>query len=301
MANITRSFIKQQNFKVYLCMAVMTFILGTLGTILSYFFGWGLTGTGVFLIISGFINFFSYFFSDKLILKMSKAKSLERNQLPELFQLIENLCRQQKLPAPKVYLIDDDAMNAFATGRDRKHSVVAVTRGLLEKLELREVEGVLAHELAHIENGDMRLMTVVTLIAGFISILADMYWYSMRASKADSKDRSGILAIIGLLLSLFAPISAMLIQLAISRKREFVADALSAEMTNNPGGLAAALEKIKRDMRPLPSAGVTVAHLYFSNPLKGKDILDKLFSTHPPIEERINILKKMKTEGLYGQ
>lgn len=297
MENITQAFIKQQNFRVYLCMAAMTFVLGVLGTFLSYFFGWGLTGTGFFLILSGVINFFSYFFSHKLILKMSKAKPLERNKLPELFQLIENLCRQEESPIPKVYLIDDDAMNAFATGRDRKHAVIAVTRGLLEKLELREVEGVIAHELAHVKNGDMRLMTVVTLVAGFISIMADMYWYSMSASRADEKDRSGIVAIIGVLLSLFAPISAMLIQLAISRKREFVADALSAQITENPGGLAAALEKIKRDMRPLPSAGVTMAHLYFSNPLKGIDILDKFFSTHPPIQERIAVLRKMEKGG----
>lgn len=301
MNYVSQTFIKEQNFKVYLCMAVMTFILGTLGTILSYFFGWGLTGTGVFLIISGIINFFSYFFSHKLILKMSKARPLERKQLPELFDLIERLCQRQKLPMPKVYLIDDEAMNAFATGRDRNHSVVAVTRGLLEKLEFSQVEGVIAHEIAHIQNGDMRLMTVVTLIAGFISIMADMYWYSMRVSKADEKDRSGITAIIGLLFSLFAPITAMMIQLAISRKREFIADTLSAQMTNNPGSLAAALERIARDMRPLPSAGVTMAHLYFSNPSKGGDILDKLFSTHPPIEERINILRKMEKGGLYAR
>ena len=286
--------IKQENFKVYLCMAAMSMTLGVLGTILSYYFHWGLTGTGGFLILSGIINFYSYFFSHKLILKMSGAKPLKREQLPELFDMVEDLCRKQALPIPKIFLIDNDSMNAFATGRDKNHSVVAVTRGLLEKLELQEVRGVVAHEIAHIQNGDMRLMTIVTIVAGFISILADMYWFSMRTSKADEKDRSGALAIIGLVLSILAPISAMLIQLAISRKREFVADALSAQMTNNPGGLSSALEKIKRDMRPLPSAGLTMAHLYFSNPSKGGDIIDKLFSTHPPIEDRIYNLNQMK-------
>jgi heat shock protein HtpX len=201
---------------------------------------------------------------------------------------------------PKVYLINDDAINAFATGRDKNHSAVAVTRGLLEKLELPEVKGVVAHELAHIQNNDMRLMTVITLVAGFISIVADMYWYSVRVSGADDKDRSGFLAVIGIVLSLLAPISALMIQLAVSRKREFVADALSAQMTNDPGGLASALEKIRRDMRPLPSAGLTMAHLYFSNPSRGTDILDKLFSTHPPIEERIKTLNQMKGERSYG-
>lgn len=294
MVLTSNAVIKQENFKVYMCMAAMSMTLGILGTILSYYFHWGLTGTGVFLIISAIINFYSYFFSHKLVLKMSGAKPLNREQLPELFDMVDELCLKQKLPVPQIFLIDNDAMNAFATGRDRKHAVIAVTRGLLEKLELEEVKGVVAHELAHVQNGDMRLMTIVTIVVGFISILADMYWFSMRTSKADEKDRSGILAIIGLVLSVLAPLSAMLIQLAISRKREFVADALSAQITHNPNGLAAALEKIKRDMRPLPSAGLTMSHLYFSNPSKNGDLIDKLFSTHPPIEERIHNLKQMK-------
>ena len=300
MVLTSNAVIRQENLKVYICMAIMTMTLGILGTILSYYFHWGLTGTGIFLILSGIINFYSYFFSHKLVLKMSGAKILNRDQLPELFEMVEELCQRQNLPVPKIFLIDNNSMNAFATGRDSKHSVVAVTRGLLEKLDFQEVKGVVAHEIAHIQNGDMRLMTIVTIVVGFISILADMYWFSMRTSKADEKDRSGVLAIIGLILSIMAPISAMLIQLAISRKREFVADALSAQMTHNPGSLASALEKIKRDMRPLPSAGLTMSHLYFSNPSKSGDIIDKLFSTHPPIEERINNLNQMKEAGYNG-
>jgi heat shock protein HtpX len=294
METASRSFIKEQNLKIYICMALLTFILGTLGTILSYTFGWGLTGTGSFLLLAAVINFFSYFFSHRLILKMSGAKPLERNQVPELFEMVDKLCQKQGLPVPKLYLINDDAMNAFATGRDRKHAVVAVTKGLLEKLNLDEVKGVVAHELTHIQNGDMRLMTIITIVAGFISILADMYWHSMQVSKADSKDRSGILAIIGFILSLVAPLSAMFIQLAISRRREFVADAGSAQMTGEPLSLASALTKIRRDLRPLPSTGVTTAHLYFSNPSKATDVVEKLFSTHPPIEERIRLLEMTK-------
>jgi len=288
------SFIKEQNFKIYICMAVLTFILGTLGTILSYSFGWGLTGTGSFLILAAVINFFSFFFSHRLVLKISGAKPLERSQVPELFEMVDKLCQKQGLPVPQLYLINDDAMNAFATGRDRKHAVVAVTKGLLEKLNLNEVEGVVAHELTHIQNGDMRLMTIITLVAGFISILADMYWHSMRVSNADNKDRSGVLAIIGFVLSLLAPLSAMFIQLAISRRREFVADAGAALMTNQPQALASALSKIRRDLRPLPSTGITTAHLYFSNPAKASDFIEKLFSTHPPIEERIQKLENTK-------
>lgn len=294
MDGTRNSFIKEQNLKIYLCMAALTFILGTLGAILSCYFHWGLSGTGFFLILSALINFFSYFFSHRLILKMSGAKPLERQQVSELFDMVEKLCASQELPLPKLYLINDDAMNAFATGRDRKHSVVAVTRGLLEKLSIDEVRGVVGHELTHIQNNDMRLMTVVTLIAGFICIVADMYWYSMRVSKAEDRDRSGILAVAGFVLALLAPISAMFIQLAVSRRREYVADAGSAEMTNEPFALASALEKIRRDMRPLPSAGVTTAHLYFSNPVKSTDLIERLFSTHPPIEERIRLLKTMK-------
>jgi heat shock protein HtpX len=292
-----QAFIRNQNFKIYICMAALTFILGTLGAILSYYFNWGLTGTGVFLIISAVINFFSYFFSHRLIIKMSGARALKREQAPELFAITDELCQRQNLPVPQLYLINTEAMNAFATGRDRKHSVVAVTRGLLEKLSPDEVKGVVAHELTHIGNGDMRLMTIVTMVAGFISIVADMYWYSMRTSNADNKDRSGALAIVGFVLALLAPISAMFIQLAISRRREFIADAGSAQMTNEPGALASALGKISRDLRPLPSAGVTTAHLYFSNPAKSTDLIERLFSTHPPVEDRIRNLESMKGAG----
>jgi len=289
----SRAIIEQNTFKTYLCMALLTFILGLLGTGISYYLHWGLTGTGAFLILSGMINFVAFYFSDRLILRISGAKLLEKDQVPELFEIISSLCQANNLPFPKVYLIDTDAMNAFATGRDVNHSAVAVTRGLLEKLTPDEVKGVVAHELSHIKFGDMRLMAVVSIAAGFISILSDMYWHGISVSKAGEKDKSGFVAIIGILLSLFAPLTAMFIQLSISRRREFVADASAAEMTHNPAWLAEALRKISMDQRPLPSVSFTTAHLYISSPFPTEGWLDRIFSTHPPVQERITALNSM--------
>ena len=206
-----KSIIRANTFKVYLCMAALTFILGLLGTIISYFFHWGLSGTGTFLILSGVINFIAYYFSDRLILRVSGAKPISREQVPELYDIVYSLCQTKDLPIPKIYLIEAEAMNAFATGRNARHSAIAVTRGLLEKLTSDEVKGVVAHELSHIKNGDMKLMAIISIIAGFISILADMYWHGVSASKVSEKDKSGLVVIIGSLLSLFAPLTAMFI------------------------------------------------------------------------------------------
>jgi heat shock protein HtpX len=288
-----RAIIQQNTFKTYLCMAVLTLILGLLGTGISYFLHWGLTGTGAFLILSGIINFVAFYFSDRLILRISGAKLLEKDQVPELFDIVNSLCQENNLPLPKLYLIDTDAMNAFATGRDQQHAAVAVTRGLLEKLTPDELKGVVAHELSHIKYGDMRLMAVVSVVAGFISILADMYWHGVSVGRVSEKDRSGFVAIIGIILSLFAPLTAMFIQLAISRRREFAADASAAEMTHNPSWLAEALRKISMDQRPLPSMSSTTAHLYISSPFPAQSWLDRIFSTHPPVEERIAALNSL--------
>jgi heat shock protein HtpX len=289
----TNIIIKQNNFKIYLCMAILTCILGLLGSVISYYTHWGLTGTGVFLIFSGIINFVAFYFSDRLILHISGAHPVERAQVPELFEIVDSLCRSNNMPIPKVYLINTDAMNAFATGRDMDHSAIAVTRELLEKLSPQEVKGVVAHELSHIKNGDMRLMAVISILAGFISILADMYWHTISVSKAGEKDRSGVVALIGTLLSFFAPLTAMFIQLAISRRREFIADASAAEMTHNPIWLAEALRKISMNQKPLPSISSTTAHLYISNPYSSDGWLDRLFSTHPPVGDRIAVLNSL--------
>lgn len=285
--------IRQNRIKVYIYMTVLILILGALGTFLSGLFHWGLTGTSIFLIAGAIINLVAYFFSDSLILRGSKAKILSQEQIPELFSIVQELASESKIPIPKLYLIDDPAMNAFATGRNPHHAAVAVTRGLLEKLTPEEVKGVVAHELAHIQNWDTLLMTAIAIIAGLISILADVYWRSRIMSKAESKDRSGILSIISLALAVFAPLAAMFIQMAIARQREFLADSSGARMAKNPSFLASALQKISKDRRPLPGMNAATAHLYFSNPMKEGGLIDKLFSTHPPIEERIERLQKL--------
>lgn len=244
----------------------------------------------------------SYWWSDKITLAISGAKEVQKKDAQELYRTVENLSIAAGLPTPKVYIIQDSAPNAFATGRDPKHAVVAVTTGLLEKLNKAELEGVIAHELSHIGNYDIRLMTVVVVLVGIVTLIAD--WF-LRFSffNGDSDNDKGqlgaILAIAGIALAILSPIFATLIQLALSRKREFLADADGALLTRYPEGLAAALEKIGADREPLEAANKATAHLYFANPLKehqGKDSrgwFAGLFSTHPPIEDRIKKLRGM--------
>jgi heat shock protein HtpX len=287
--------VRQNRIRVYIYMTLLILILGGLGTFLSNVFHLGVSGTVIFLIIGIVINLVAYFFSDTLILRTSKAKWIKREQVPELFQIVEEMTNECHIPMPKLYLIDDSSMNAFATGRNPEHSAIAVTRGLLEKLTLEEVRGVVAHEISHIRNWDILLMTSVAIIAGLISILADVYWRGRIMSSAQEKDRSGILAVIGLILAVFAPLAAMFIQLAISRHREFSADASGAQIAKDPTFLASALQKISRDRRPLPGLNGATAHLYFSNPMKSEGFIDRLFSTHPPIEERIERLQKLSS------
>ena len=291
---MTSLIVRQNKFRVYVSMAILTFLLGLLGTFLSSCFHWGLTGTGVFLILAGIINFVAYFFSDRLILRASGCQRLQRAQIPELFQMVEALCRESQLPMPALYIIKDDAMNAFATGRDEHHAALAVTRGLVEKLTPDEVKAVVAHELSHIKHYDMRLMAVVSILAGCISILADMYWRGNVTSQLEQRDRSGVLAWIGAILSALAPLTAMFIQLAISRRRELLADAEGAEMVHSPTGLMSALKKIHMDRRPLLRMNTATAHLYFSHPSTG--LIDKLFSTHPSLEERISSLSRFVSQ-----
>lgn len=236
----------------------------------------------------------SYYFSDKIVLATSGAKPVTKESHAELFNVLENLSIGSGVPMPKLYLIHDSSPNAFATGRDPEHAVVAVTTGLLEKLTRTELEGVLAHELSHIKNFDIRLMAVVAVIVGSIAFLADVYLRSMW-SKGNRKG-NGVLLLAGLVLSLLSPIIATVMQLAISRRREFLADASGALLTRYPDGLASALEKIAADKKPLDRANNATAHLYISNPFKDKSgthLFTSLFNTHPPIEERIRILRSM--------
>ena len=273
------------------------FLLFVIGV--GYVFAGAMGNSGILYIAVLFavgMSFGSYWWSDKIVLSMSNAKPVTRENARELYLLVENLCITAGLPTPKIYIIQDSAPNAFATGRDPQHAVICVTTGILNKLEKVELEGVLAHELSHVGNRDILLSTVVVVLVGFIALLAD--WFRWSTLFGGGRRRSGdgesgaIFMIIALVLSILAPIAAMLMQLAISRKREFLADADGALLTRYPEGLARALEKISADPEPLTEANQSTAHLFIVNPFKGNKI-SKLFSTHPPIEERIAALRGM--------
>ncbi len=245
------------------------------------------------------MNFGSYWYSDKLVLSMTGAKPIEKSQAPELYNIVENLAITAGLPLPKIYIVEDPSPNAFATGRDPEHAVVAVTTGLLQILDRNELEGVMAHELSHIGNRDMLVMTVAVVLAGFVAILADILSRSLIFGGGDNKDRSPIFLIIGVVGIILAPIAAQMIQLAISRKREYLADASGVLLTRYPEALASALEKISTFAQPMRKASHATAHLFISDPFsdgKKKTLgqsINNLFATHPPAEDRIRILREM--------
>jgi heat shock protein HtpX len=273
----------------------LVFIIG-----LGYVFAYNFSSPIILYVAVGFsclMSILSYWYSDKIILAMSGAREVKHKESPELYHILENLCITAGLPMPKLYIIDEAAPNAFATGRDSKRAVVAVTRGLLQKLNRSELEGVLAHELSHIGNYDMLISTVVVVLVGFVSIISNWFlrwtWFAGGGRNSDDRGQFGaIMMLIGIVLAILSPLVAMLVQLAISRKREFLADASGALLTRYPEGLASALEKIAADPTPLRSAANVTAHLYISNPFRGKKI-SALFLTHPPIEERIRTLRGM--------
>ncbi len=243
----------------------------------------------------------SYFYSDKVVLATSGAKQIQKNDSPELFRIVENLALGDGIQMPKVYIIDDASPNAFATGRSPQHASIAVTTGILQKLNKPELEGVIAHELSHVKNFDTRLMAITAVLVGFIALIADiflrnLFWGGMSRDNDDDSRGQIVFLVIGIVLAIIAPIIASLIQLAVSRKREFLADASGALLTRYPEGLASALDKISKDQRPLHTASNATAHLFIVNPFKGRTVtnfLSGLFSTHPPIEERIKILREM--------
>lgn len=257
----------------------------------------------IFAVIYSFIQaFVGYYAGDKITLAMSGAKEISKKDNPDLYNIVENLTISVGLPMPKIHIINDTAPNAFATGRDPKHASIAVTKGILEKLNKNEIEGVIAHELSHIKNYDIRLLTLTVILVGFVALLSDFFLrftFFGRSNRSSEKGGAiqGILIIVGIVLAILAPIIATLIKLAISRKREYLADADGALITRYPQGLASALEKISKDTEPLEVANKATAHLYIANPLKehvGKDSkgwFSSLFETHPPIEERIKKLK----------
>lgn len=275
----------------------LVFIVG-----LGWFFTY-LLNNSIFLIIAiiwaVLQSFLSYWYSDKIVLALTKAKPIEKKDNPELYRVVENLCITAGLPLPRIYILNEAQPNAFATGRDEKNAVIVVTRGLLERLEKTELEGVIAHEMSHIGNRDMLLAAVVVILVSIIASLSNLFfrinfWRENRESKGSE---GAILLILGIAAAILAPLAATLIQLAISRKREFLADTSGVLLTRYPEGLIRALEKISADPNPLRVASHQTAHLYISSPFRGKQTtnwLTKLFMTHPPIADRIQALQEMK-------
>lgn len=268
----------------------------------------GLGYVGIALIVSGISTFVSYYYSDKIVLGISGARVANSKEDKLFTSVAENLCIGAGLPKPKLYVIEDTAPNAFATGRDPDHAVICATTGLLEKLNRTELEGVIAHELTHVKNYDIRLMSIVSVMVGLIALLGDWFFrarlFSSRGRSAsgrgggDDNQLGAIIMIIGIIFAILSPIIATLIQLAISRRREFMADAGSVEITRQPQGLISALAKISADHEPLEAANKATAHLYIANPFKDKaggtvGWFAGLFNTHPPIQERIATLQKM--------
>lgn len=292
--------ISSNKFKTWLIVILFILFITILVFVYGNVSGYGLSFAGIALILSGFMSFGSYYYSDKIILGLSNAKQIQKKDNPELFRIVENLCIGAGLQMPKIYIINDSAPNAFATGRDPKHAIICVTTGILEKLNKIELEGVIAHELSHIKNYDIRLMAIVVVLVGLVALIADFFmrslWFSGNRRTRGNNNMQGIFLLIGIILAVISPIIASLIQLAISRKREFLADASGVLITRYPEGLASALEKISKDKEPLEVANNATAHLYIANPFKGKisgSWFSGLFNTHPPITERIRILRSM--------
>ena len=283
--------------KTWFLMTVFFIVIILLGWAVSLYF----QNPGIlyiFFFFSMIMNIGSYWFSDKIVLSMSGAHEITHDTYHDLWNVVENLSITAGLPMPKVYVMDDPAPNAFATGRNKEHSAVAVTTGLLAMMDRNELEGVIAHELSHIGNKDILLQTVVVVLVGFITLLADFFIRSTFWSGGRDREGNGgtIALIIGIVLSILAPLFAQLIQLAISRKREFLADASGALLTRYPEGLASALEKISGYQGGMKTANRATAHMFIANPFgpggfKGK--ASTLFMTHPPVEQRIKALRDM--------
>ena len=256
---------------------------------------------GLAFIFSGISTFISYYYSDRIVLGISGARPANKLEDKFLQGVVENVCLGAGIDKPAIYVIEDSAPNAFATGRDPKHAVICVTTGILAKLSRTELEGVIAHEISHIKNYDVRLMSLVSVMVGLIALLADWFLRMSFWGRGRDRDKGGIEAVIlvlGIVFAILSPIIGQLIQLSISRRREFMADAGSVAITRQPQGLIAALEKISSDHEPLEAANKATAHLYIANPFKDKTKsavgwFSGLFNTHPPIEERLNQLKKM--------
>jgi heat shock protein HtpX len=280
-------------FKTVLLLSLLTVLLVLMGNAIG-----GQAGMLVAFVLAAGMNFFSYWFSDKIVLKMYGAREVGPQEAPEFFGMVQRLAVKGGLPMPKVYLIPSDSLNAFATGRNPAHAAVAATEGLLRLLSRDELEGVMAHELAHVQNRDILVSTIAATFAGAIAMLGNMLQWAaiFGAGRSDEEEGGGSL-IGGLLMAIVAPIAAMLIQMAVSRSREYLADAGGARLCGNPLALANALRKLQvgAQVRPMEEARPATAHLFIVNPLRGSALLS-LFSTHPPMEERIARLESMVRE-----
>lgn len=288
--------------RTFLLMFLFVLLVAAFVEVIALGLGLGPEAGIIALVLSGLYVFISYYAASSLILGISGAKPVSEQGNPELYRIVENLCIGSGLPMPKIYIMSDSAPNAFATGRDPKHASIAVTSGLLQKLEKLELEGVIAHELSHVRNYDIRLNMLVVMLVGLVALLADFFlrftWFGA-GSRPRNRGRGegaggAIILVVALAMAILVPIAAQLIRFAISRRRELLADASGVLLTRYPEGLASALEKISRDREPLEVANKATAHLYISDPMKGqKSWANSLFSTHPPVDERIRSLRSM--------
>ncbi len=277
------------NFRIWLLMGILSVILVLIGGAVG-----GRTGAGLFFLISLGMNFFSYYFSDKIAIRMTRSQPVSEGEAPELYSVVQLLTSRAGLPMPRIYITPSAQPNAFATGRNPEHAAVAVTEGLLRILNRSEMEGVLAHELAHIKNRDVLLGTIAAAFAGAITMIANIIQWGAILGMGRGDDDEGGSVIGSLFLAITAPIAAMLIQMAISRSREFQADDTGARIAGNTGGLANALVKLENAAQRVPmQLNPAASHLFIVNPLSGASIA-KLFSTHPPISERVKRLGEMK-------
>ncbi len=292
------SHIDRNKRDTFFIMVLFVFIVALLGWVFGELFdpGYGFSYVGMALIFSGVSSFVSYYNSDKIVLAISGAKEVTYEQSSYLHNLVEGLCIASGLPKPKIYTINDTAMNAFATGRDPNHAAICFTTGIVDKLEKRELEGVVAHELSHIQNYDIRLMSIVSILVGSVTLLADWFtrgmFYGRRRSSNSDSSANGLILLLGMVLVILSPIIATLIKLAVSRTREYLADSSAALLTRYPQGLADALKKLANDHEVLEAANGATAHLYISSPIRIGN-LGGLFNTHPPIEDRIKKLEEM--------
>jgi heat shock protein HtpX len=276
------------NIKTLVLLVTLTLILVWAGGAIG-----GRQGMTIALVFAFAMNFFAYWFSDKVVLRMYGAREVSESEAPELYGIVRRLAQKAEIPMPKVYMIDEEQPNAFATGRDPKHAAVAVTIGIMRLLSPEELQGVIGHELAHVKHRDILISTIAATIAGAISYLAQMAQWAMIFGGNRGDDDEGGSPVAALVMMIVGPIAAMIIQLAISRSREYVADAGGARIAGNPRYLSSALRKLQWASQKIPmDANPSTSHLFIVNPLSGGGIL-KLFSTHPPIEERISRLESM--------